>query len=327
VLFAPYGAGRYSSGTMPTSYGFTGQRADAVSGLDYYGSRYYDPQAGQFTSGDSVLPGGGLDPWGLSRYAYVEGNPVNRIDPDGHINLMVGDDGSAVPIENAFSGTYSWGGSPVTYHRGFIRSYPASRSIARARTPARPVSAARAAADQSAGDDAQAVLQSNLNRANSITTAQLLSSTRDNWSSLDDDTTAALAWLSGGGSPDRWCQSTKCRNGMQSALQYVDDVWSLLLLAITARSLAFDVAKATGGTLTAHTKGYTVGIDYGSRGIVVRLMKEGGGRTNYYRVSVPGKAAYTVMGDVSTDPARTHIPIEESSLKDITGIVKRIKEG
>ncbi|HEY7199067.1 MAG TPA: hypothetical protein VIC57_02590, partial [Candidatus Dormibacteraeota bacterium] len=43
VLYAPYGGTRYTSGTMPTSYGFTGQRADATSGLDYYGSRYYDP--------------------------------------------------------------------------------------------------------------------------------------------------------------------------------------------------------------------------------------------------------------------------------------------
>ncbi len=76
--------GSYSSGTMPTSYGFTGQRADAASGLDYYGSRYYDPLAGQFTSADSLLPGGGYDLWSLSRYAYVEGNPENRTDPSGH---------------------------------------------------------------------------------------------------------------------------------------------------------------------------------------------------------------------------------------------------
>jgi RHS repeat-associated protein len=84
-LFAPYGRVRYSSGSMPTSYGFTGQRSDTASGLDYYGARYYDPQAGQFTSGDSVLPGSGLDQWGLSRYAYVGGNPIIRVDPTGHV--------------------------------------------------------------------------------------------------------------------------------------------------------------------------------------------------------------------------------------------------
>jgi len=69
---------------MPTDHGFTGQIADPTSGLDYYGARYYDPVAGQFVKADNVLPGHGRDIWGLSRYAYVEGNPVNRIDPTGH---------------------------------------------------------------------------------------------------------------------------------------------------------------------------------------------------------------------------------------------------
>jgi RHS repeat-associated protein len=54
---------------MPTDRGFTGQVADSTSGLDYYGARYYDPAAGQFTSADTVLPGNGYDGWGLSRYA------------------------------------------------------------------------------------------------------------------------------------------------------------------------------------------------------------------------------------------------------------------
>ena len=40
VLYAPYGGVRYSSGVMSTTYGFTGQRAAATSGLDYYGARY-----------------------------------------------------------------------------------------------------------------------------------------------------------------------------------------------------------------------------------------------------------------------------------------------
>jgi RHS repeat-associated protein len=84
LLYAPYGSTRYSSGTMPSDRGFTGQVADSTSGLDYYGARYYDPVAGQFATGDTMLPGSGFDIWGLSRYAYVEGNPVNRVDPTGH---------------------------------------------------------------------------------------------------------------------------------------------------------------------------------------------------------------------------------------------------
>ena len=62
---------------MPTDYGFTGQRADSATGLDYYGARYYDPTLGQFTSADTVLDG-------LNRYAYVGGNPISHTDPSGH---------------------------------------------------------------------------------------------------------------------------------------------------------------------------------------------------------------------------------------------------
>jgi RHS repeat-associated protein len=90
TLYLPYGGGRYSNGTMPGSYGYTGQQADGTTGLDYYAARYYDPLAGQFVSADTVLPGNGFDPWGLSRYAYVEGNPVERTDPTGHKPCSLG---------------------------------------------------------------------------------------------------------------------------------------------------------------------------------------------------------------------------------------------
>jgi len=83
-LYGPYGTVRYSSGTMPTDIGFTGQRGDSATGLDYYNARYYDPVVGLFISADTVLPGGGFDPWGLSRYAYVQGNPETGTDPTGH---------------------------------------------------------------------------------------------------------------------------------------------------------------------------------------------------------------------------------------------------
>ena len=53
-LYAPYGGIRYASGALPTDYGYTGQRADASTRLDYYGARYYDPTLGQFTAADSV---------------------------------------------------------------------------------------------------------------------------------------------------------------------------------------------------------------------------------------------------------------------------------
>jgi len=98
-LYGPYGNVRYSSGTMPTDIGFTGQRGDSATGLDYYGTRYYDPVMGQFISADTVLPGNGFNPWGLSRYAYVKGNPETLTDPTGQ--RFISSDGSQLgPIGN-----------------------------------------------------------------------------------------------------------------------------------------------------------------------------------------------------------------------------------
>lgn len=76
-LYTPYGAARYSSGSSPTTLGYTGQRADGTTGLDYYHARYYDPVAGQFGSADTVNDG-------LNRYGYVHGNPESHTDPTGH---------------------------------------------------------------------------------------------------------------------------------------------------------------------------------------------------------------------------------------------------
>ena len=38
----PFGSIRTTTGSVPTDYGFTGQRKDASSNLMYYGARYYD---------------------------------------------------------------------------------------------------------------------------------------------------------------------------------------------------------------------------------------------------------------------------------------------
>jgi RHS repeat-associated protein len=76
-LYTSYGNTRYSSGSSPTTLGYTGQRADSMPGLDYYHARYYDPVAGQFVSADTVADG-------LNRYGYVHGNPTTATDPSGH---------------------------------------------------------------------------------------------------------------------------------------------------------------------------------------------------------------------------------------------------
>jgi hypothetical protein len=50
---------RYTNGTMPGSYGFTGQRADATTGLDYYGARYHENVPAGVARRDGVVHNGG----------------------------------------------------------------------------------------------------------------------------------------------------------------------------------------------------------------------------------------------------------------------------
>jgi RHS repeat-associated protein len=79
-LYWPYGDNEYSWGTMPTTYNFTGQRLDSVTGLHYFNFRYYDPVSGRFTRADTVQTNAqGMDP-----YAYVGDSPIGKTDPSGH---------------------------------------------------------------------------------------------------------------------------------------------------------------------------------------------------------------------------------------------------
>jgi RHS repeat-associated protein len=83
VRYKAFGTTRFTSGTTPTTYRFTGQREEASLGLYYYNARWYDPALGHFVQPDSLVPAAGnaLD---YHRYAYVRFNPLKYIDPSGH---------------------------------------------------------------------------------------------------------------------------------------------------------------------------------------------------------------------------------------------------
>ena len=82
-LFRPYGGTRWQAGTLPTDFGFTGQREDGSTGLVFMHARYYDARLGRFISADTVVPGAG-NPQALNRYSYVLNSPIKYTDPSGH---------------------------------------------------------------------------------------------------------------------------------------------------------------------------------------------------------------------------------------------------
>jgi RHS repeat-associated protein len=83
VRYKAWGEDRYTSGTAPTSYRYTGQRIETTIGLYYYGARWYDPALGRFVQADTIIANSG-NPQAWDRYAYVNNNPVNYVDPSGH---------------------------------------------------------------------------------------------------------------------------------------------------------------------------------------------------------------------------------------------------
>jgi RHS repeat-associated protein len=85
VKYLPWGGERDSSGTMRTTFRFTGQRSEEAGiGLYYYGARWYDSSLGRWAQPDSIVPQTvqGIQAW--DRFAYVKNNPVRYTDPSGH---------------------------------------------------------------------------------------------------------------------------------------------------------------------------------------------------------------------------------------------------
>ena len=79
--YEPYGDVLESIGVGESSYGYAGEWTDA-SGMQYLRSRYYNTGIGRFLTRDT-WPGNHNRPQNLNRWAYVEGNPVNFVDPSG----------------------------------------------------------------------------------------------------------------------------------------------------------------------------------------------------------------------------------------------------
>jgi RHS repeat-associated protein len=80
-----------SGGGQFTNLGYKFASRDATTGDYTFGTRTYDPSKGAFATPDGFSPGStsadvsiGSDPLTADLYSYVNGDPVNRIDPTGH---------------------------------------------------------------------------------------------------------------------------------------------------------------------------------------------------------------------------------------------------
>ena len=92
TLYHPWGTTRYTLGTTPTDYAYTGQMKEGD--IYFYNARYYDPQLGRFMQADTLVPPT-QGTQGFDRYAYINNNPVNGTDPTGHYfnNVLISDGG------------------------------------------------------------------------------------------------------------------------------------------------------------------------------------------------------------------------------------------
>jgi RHS repeat-associated protein len=83
------GVGAYTpKGDAANSLWYIGKPQDNVTGLVYFGARWYDPQVGRFMGFDPA----GVDegnPHSFNRYAYGNNNPYKYLDPDGRLPILL----------------------------------------------------------------------------------------------------------------------------------------------------------------------------------------------------------------------------------------------
>ena len=85
-------------GSDPSEEHFTGKVRDTNSNLDYFGARYYNSNIGRFMTPDWSakpldIPYADLEnPQSLNLYSYVRGNPLSKVDKDGHEIDLTGTD-------------------------------------------------------------------------------------------------------------------------------------------------------------------------------------------------------------------------------------------
>ena len=86
-IYTAFGELKEQQGTTPNTYLYTGEQLDPNLGFYYLRARYYNPSNGRFPSMDTWI-GRSADPRTLHKYLYTHADPVNGVDPSGHVTLM-----------------------------------------------------------------------------------------------------------------------------------------------------------------------------------------------------------------------------------------------
>ncbi|HFQ5191456.1 TPA: RHS repeat-associated core domain-containing protein, partial [Vibrio vulnificus] len=77
-------------------FGMSTKRSDFTSGLVYFGYRFYMPNLGRWFNRDPLQEQGGIN-----LYAYVNGDPLGYVDPDGRFAVVMFHPAVAIPVSYA----------------------------------------------------------------------------------------------------------------------------------------------------------------------------------------------------------------------------------
>ncbi len=113
--YDPFGKVLAKIGALDQPFQFSTKRIDALTGLVYYGYRFYSTEPDRWTTRDPLGEAGGVH-----LYAFVGNNPVNWVDPYGEDPVAVGVGvGTSLggPVGAAAGAAIGFVGGVIVYHK------------------------------------------------------------------------------------------------------------------------------------------------------------------------------------------------------------------